>query len=84
MPLQIDATLLADLRGNPDASAVWQDIRANGAAAPTWVYSDAARASGAQGILYSSRSRPDLTHVVLFDLSVVSSVGQAIPFPHFP
>lgn len=82
--MQIDATLLADLRGNPDASAVWQDIRVNGANAPTWVYSDAARASGAQGILYSSRSRPDLTHVVLFDLSVVSSVGQAIPFPHFP
>lgn len=57
---------VADHRGDPDLSVVWQDIRAAGATAPTWAWSDAARAAGADGLLYSSRSRPDLSHLVLF------------------
>ena len=57
---------VADHRGNPALSVVWQDIRAAGAVAPTWAWSDAARIAGADGLLYSSRSRPDLSHLVLF------------------
>jgi hypothetical protein len=78
VPLTIAAARLADQRGNPAASVVWQDIRAAGAPAPTWAFSDQARAAGAQGLLYSSRSRPDLVHLVLFDLSVVQSSGSPV------
>lgn len=72
--LDVTATKLLDLRG-PDGlhverginpSAVWQDIRSTGQRAPTWDLSDTARAALAQGMLYSSRTRPDLTHLVLF------------------
>jgi hypothetical protein len=81
VPLTIQATRLADLRGLPDASVIWQDIRAGGAASPTWALSDQARDRGAQGMLYSSRSRPELTHLVLFDLTVVVAVGRPVALP---
>ncbi|MDZ4096682.1 MAG: RES family NAD+ phosphorylase [Paracoccaceae bacterium] len=67
--LRLNATHILDLRGRGDVSVVWQDIRASGAPAPTWRFSDAARAMGAQGMLYSSRSRPELDHLVLFDMA---------------
>ena len=63
----LTAARVADIRGERGASIVWQDIRAAGQPAPTWRYSDAARAAGAQAMLYSSRSRPNLAHVVVFD-----------------
>lgn len=71
---------VADHRGNPALSVVWQDIRAAGDRAPTWAWSDAARAKGAQGLLYSSRSRPDLTHLVLFAVTdgMIRSVGPQL------
>lgn len=81
VPLTVQAVQLADLRHNPKASVVWQDIRASGAAAPTWAFSDRAREAGAQGMLYASRSRPDLTHLVLFDLSVIIEAGAPQPVP---
>lgn len=77
VPLTVMATHLLDLRGNRAASVVWQDIHATGTAAPTWAFSDQARRAGAEGMLYSSRSRPDLTHLVLFDLAVIKSSGPA-------
>ncbi len=81
VPLTLRAERLTDLRGQAAASLVWQDERAAGRPAPTWALSDAARAEGAQGLLYSSRSRPDLTHLVLFDLSpeVLLSAGAPLP-----
>ena len=79
VPLQITARVL-DCSGQPGLSVVWQDVRAGGAVAPTWAASDAARASGAQGMLYSSRSRPDLTHLVLFDGAAILGMGAALPF----
>lgn len=84
LPLRITRARAIDLRGRADASVVWQDIRAGGAPSPTRAFSDAARASGAQGLLYASRSRPKLTHFVLFDLSdaVVSAAGPPRPWPH--
>ncbi|MFA3919002.1 RES family NAD+ phosphorylase [Ruegeria hyattellae] len=66
-PLIVQAAHVVDLRGDRDASVIWQDIRATGAPAPTWSYSDPARAGGAQAMLYSSRSRPELSHLVIFD-----------------
>ncbi|WP_372573823.1 RES family NAD+ phosphorylase [Ruegeria jejuensis] len=69
-PLHIRAARVADLRGNREASVIWQDIHATGAPSPTWAFSDTARADGAQAMLYSSRSRPDLSHLVIFDPQV--------------
>lgn len=72
VPLQVNAELFYDIRKTEfvsDASIVWQDCVEKGELAPTWKYSDAARKAGAQGMLYASRSRPDLTHLVLFSVS---------------
>lgn len=44
----------------------WQKERAAGQVASTWAISDAARTVGADGMLYPSSTRPDLTHLVLF------------------
>jgi RES domain-containing protein len=71
--LDIEALRLFDLRAEPAARMVWQDLRATGAPSPTWEFSDAARAAGAQGMLYASRSQPNLTHLVLFDPRAILS-----------
>lgn len=81
VPLDIAFDRLADLRGTPAASMVWQDERARGEPASTWALSDQARQSGAQGMLYSSRSRPDLTHLVLFDIGPAAVQYTASPLP---
>ena len=44
----------------------WQKERTAGRVASTWALSDAARALGADGMLYPSSTRPDLTHLVLW------------------
>lgn len=58
-----------DLRGQPEVSIVWQDIFDRQGNSPTWKFSDQARDTGADGVIYSSRSRPDLSHLVLFTTS---------------
>ncbi len=78
--MHLDAERIADERGNPAASVVWQDIRAGGVRSPTWRISDAARKAGAQAMLYSSRSRPDLSHVVVFDPDCLTYVGPTSVF----
>lgn len=65
----ITGAKLFDLRGQSDASIVWQGIHEEQGTSPTWRYSDRARDAGADGLLYSSRSRPELSHIVLFDTS---------------
>ncbi len=82
VPLQINAERIYDVRNtefSKRASIVWQDCIEKGEPAPTWKYSDIARKAGAQGILYASRSRPDLTHLVLFDVTdgIVIQAGNA-------
>ncbi|RLK11291.1 RES family NAD+ phosphorylase [Ruegeria conchae] len=67
---QVSAAHLMDLRGRADVSIVWQDLRDNGTPSPTWRFSDEARAVGADGLLYSSRSRTELSHLVLFSTGV--------------
>lgn len=77
IPLAVAAERVADLRDGPaEASAKWQDARALGRLAPTWALSDAARTGDAQGMLYRSRSRPDLCHFVAFTSAVLSTDGQ--------
>lgn len=82
VPLQVNADRIYDIRKTDlsnHASIVWQDRVEKGESAPTWQYSDHARKAGAQGMLYSSRSRPDLTHLVLFDVSagILKQAGDA-------
>jgi hypothetical protein len=75
VPLRLTADRVADARGTPSACVVWQDLREAGQAAPTWTVSDAARRAGADAMLYTSRSRPDLTHVVVFRLDCFGDTG---------
>lgn len=49
-----------------DISVRWQDERKNGVPATPWRVSDAARETGADGIIYPSSTRRDLSHLVLF------------------
>lgn len=79
IPMWLVADRVADVRGMPAASIVWQDLRAAGHASPTWMLSDAARHAGADAMLYSSRSRPDLSHVVVFHLGCLSPAGRPSP-----
>ena len=49
-------------------------------ASPTWLFSDEARDKGADAMLYSSRSRPELSHVVIFDTACLSYIGPITTF----
>ncbi|MDC2981609.1 RES family NAD+ phosphorylase [SAR116 cluster bacterium] len=80
VPMWLASDQVADERGNPKASIVWQDIRVAGSASPTWLFSDAARDTGADAMLYSSRSRPELSHVVVFDTACLSFIGPITAF----
>ncbi|MEO1949938.1 RES family NAD+ phosphorylase [Thioclava sp.] len=88
VPLEIMTEAMDDLRGTPDqaqASVVWQDDRERGAPSPTWRLSD--RTRGALGLIYASRSRPDLSHLVLFAVSpsTIRQAGPAQPWhPPYP
>lgn len=72
VPLLVKAAKILDMRRTAEdvlaSTMVWQDVRATGAPAPTWMISDAARKSGAQGILYQSRTRPEFSHLMLFGI----------------
>lgn len=78
-PMWLKAQAVADVRGDDTASVVWQDQRQAGAIASTWAISDVARQAGAQALLYSSRSRPELSHVVVFDPACLRFIGPITP-----
>jgi hypothetical protein len=69
VPLAVELERVVDARGDARLSVIWQETREQGLPAPTWEISDAAREQGAQALLYSSRSRPDLSHLVIFDIT---------------
>ncbi|CUJ84613.1 hypothetical protein RUE5091_00240 [Ruegeria denitrificans] len=79
---QVTGAKLVDLRGRPEVSIVWQDNHEERGFSPTWRFSDHARDKGADGLIYSSRSRPELSHLVLFSLSptIIRADGQAAPW----
>jgi RES domain-containing protein len=80
IPMWLAAKSVADIRDNESASVVWQDVRASGVPSPTWEIADAAREAGAQAMLYSSRTRPDLSHVVVFQPDCLRFVGPVSDF----
>ena len=80
IPMWLAAERVVDERGNRDATIVWQDIRASGHPSPTWAFSDAAREANAQAMLYSSRSQPELSHVVVFEPMCLAYVGPTTEF----
>ena len=68
------ATVLAGLGlDGAEASVLWQPQRAAGMAATSWRASDAARASGADGMIYLSRKDPARWHLVLFGWNATRS-----------
>ncbi|WP_282021516.1 RES family NAD+ phosphorylase [Ruegeria faecimaris] len=81
---RITGARLVDLRGRSEASVVWQDTHEKEGASPTWLFSDDARAKGADGLLYSSRSRPELSHAVLFSTSPEVVCLDGDPHPWLP
>ena len=96
VPLEVTCGGLFDARPDgalealglaPGAGAVrWQEDRAAGRRPLSWDLADAVRATGADGMLYASRKRPDLTHLVLFrwnaaGAATVARAGAPRPFP---
>jgi len=80
VPMWLKTDCVVDVRGNKAASVKWQIIRTNALRSPTWVFSDTARDAGAQAMLYSSRTRSELNHVVVFDPACLSFVGPVTTF----
>ena len=80
VPMWLKSDHVFDQRGNPKASVVWQGTYEAGEASPTWLFSDEARDKGADAMLYSSRSRPELSHVVIFDTACLSYIGPITAF----
>lgn len=80
IPMRLTTNRVADARGLPAASVVWQDFRAAGHSSPTWVISDAARQARAEAMLYSSRSQPHFSHVVIFRPERLHSFGEGSSF----
>lgn len=80
VPMWLDAGAVMDVRDNRSASVIWQDRRDAGAWSPTWDFSDAARRKGAQAMLYASRSRPDRSHVVVFEPACLRVDGPILEF----
>ncbi|MES0824452.1 RES family NAD+ phosphorylase [Ruegeria sp. SCP11] len=81
---QISNARLVDLRGQPDASIVWQDVREKQGVSPTWNFSDGARDIGADGLMYSSRTRPELSHIVLFEFTPALIRVDTLAIPWTP
>lgn len=63
------------------AAVPWLPRRAKGLAAATWDVSDRARASGADGMIYTARSEPSRWHVVLFTWLKARLTGRTLPHP---
>ena len=82
LALDVRNASLLDVTHNNEASMVWQGVHESGQLSPTWAFSDQARAHNADGILYSSRSRPDLTHAVFFSADIFSGrINTCQPWP---
>jgi RES domain len=66
------------------AAVPWLPERAQGLPATTWKASDRARASGADGMIYTARSEPTRWHLVLFRWPWAQVTGQVLPYPPPP
>lgn len=63
------------------AAVPWLPERAKGKPASTWQVSDRARASGAEGMIYTARSEPTRWHLVLFRWPKAQMTGHVLPYP---
>lgn len=97
IPMALNDARMVDLRDPVTCAALeidpkwpsvpWADQRAAGQPATSWRASDAARASGADGMIYASRRAPARWHVVLFrwNAGEVAQLTLAdAPSPWFP
>ena len=67
---------------DPSLAAVpWLPERAQNSPASTWTVSDRARASGADGMIYTARSEPSRWHLVLFHWPDARLTGKVLPYP---
>lgn len=80
IPMRLTANRVADARGLASASVVWQNLKSAGHPSPTWAVSDAARQANADAMLYSSRSWPELSHIVIFKSECLHSFGEPSEF----
>lgn len=79
--LRDPATLQTLRLDGTEASTPWQPERQQGLPATTWRASDAARATGADGMIYTARSAPSRWHLVLFSWNrVLQPHGAATRF----
>lgn len=94
-PLNVSNAHIVDLRDLPACEALgidpsqraieWQSLRAQGLHSPTWDISDRVRALGLDGMLYASRTRPDMTHLTLFkwnDKGAARVTRSKTPIPY--
>lgn len=89
--LHLSGIAVLDLRNQSHCSAAgidptlaavpWLPERAEGLPASTWEVSDHARASGADGMIYTARSEPTRWHLVLFRWSGTRLTGRVLPYP---
>jgi RES domain-containing protein len=89
--LQVTGAKVLDLRRpdhctafgiNPTLAAIpWLPQRAKGLIASTWEVSDRARASGADGMIYTARSEPTRWHLVLFHWPGARLTGKVLRYP---
>lgn len=82
-PLQVRLARVADARTDPRPAMSWQDARRRGEPGPAWALIDAARAGGAEGMLW--RKGPH-DYLVLFETAAAAAViaGPAQSFPRVP
>ena len=67
---------------NPALAVVpWLPQRVQDLPASTWAVSDRARASGADGMIYTARSEPTRWHLVLFRWPGAHLTGHVLPYP---
>ena len=96
-PLLVRHARIADLRQpatldalglqGPEPAVPWLPERSLGLPATAWRASDAVRAAGASGMIYTARTAPDRWHLVLFcrNLPGAAQVSRdGPPLPHVP
>lgn len=87
MDLRQPATVAALGLAGDETAVPWVPQRAIGQPATTWRASDAVRAAGADGMIYTARSAPERWHLVLFRWNAggngaqLAAAGPAYPWP---
>jgi len=81
VPLRATLARVADARTDGRPAMNWHDARRQGEPGPAWGLIDAARAAGAEGLLWR---KGDHDYLVLFETALVEFAGPRRPFPRVP